>query len=489
MGLGAPNHALKLSQSGRAGLLAERPKRSLLVTLAALAATLAFLALGAQAAHAASPKALILSDSVTVPGPSPAGPGESIEQYEAEQDGFVVTSVDGATWDSMTASQFGAYQVLIIGDPTCGGQDAFQAAIDNASTWEPVVMSSGGNKVLIGTDPTFHYTVGSGPNANILEKNGIAFAGAQAGATGVYYDLSCAYSSSAPGTPLPFLDGLSTHGAGSFTGGGAPCAGAISIVTASGPTAGLHDSDLANWSCSVHNFFDKFPSDYTPLALATDPSVPDTYSGTDVDTGDRVTGSPYIMVSGSGVSVKSDLTVTPATQTLPQGGSGHVTGNLKSGGSNVSGASVEFDVTSGPNAGKTFTGTTDASGNVVFAYTDTGGAGTDQIVATNTTGGVTSQGTASITWSSTDTVGPTCKIKSITRTPTMQQEVVTVQDTGSGLASIFNIQVTNGTVSVPAFTVGTTSPVDVTASKTNLTKTTKWSFHASDVAGNSTFCN
>ena len=225
------------------------------------------------------------------------------------------------------------------------------------------------------------------------------------------------------------------------------------------------------------------------MALATDPSVPDTYSGTDVDTGATVTGSPYIMVSGSGVSVKSDLTVTPATQTLPQGSSGHVTGNLKSGGSNVSGASIEFDVTAGPNSGKTFTGTTDASGNVVFAYTDTGGAGTDQIVATNTTGGVTSQGTATITWASGDTTGPTCKIQSIVKTPTSQKENVAVQDTGSGLSSIFGITVTNGTVSVPPFTVGTTSPVIVTASKTDLSKTTKWSFHASDVAGNSTFCN
>ena len=388
-----------------------RPKRSLFLTLAALVATFALLALGAQAAHAASPKALILSDSVSVPGPPPAAAsGESLEQYEAEQDGFVVTNVNGATWDGMTAAQFAQYQVVIIGDPTCGF-DNFEAAVSNQSTWEPVVMSSGGNKVLIGTDPTYH-TYGGHPG-DVLEKNGIAFAGAQAGATGAYVDLSCTYSGASPGTPVPLLDGLSSHGPGSFTAGGAPCAGAISIVTASGPTAGLHDTDLANWECSVHNFFDKFPSDYTPLALATDPSVPDTYSGTDIDTGATVTGSPYIMVSGSGVTVKSDLTLTPASQTQPQGGSASVTGNLKSGGSNVSGASVEFDVTSGPNAGKTFTGTTNASGNVVFTYTDTGGSGMDQIVATNMTGGVTSQGTATVTWSTGDTTGPTCKIQSI----------------------------------------------------------------------------
>ncbi len=58
-------------------------------------------------------------------------------------------------------------------------------------------MSSGGNKVLIGTDPTFH-TYGGHPG-DVLEKNGIAFAGAQAGATGAYVDLSCTYSSASPG--------------------------------------------------------------------------------------------------------------------------------------------------------------------------------------------------------------------------------------------------------------------------------------------------
>src|SRR6201995_750719 len=124
-----------------------RPKRSLLLSLVALAAAFAFLALGAQAAHAASPKALILSDTVS-PGTAPDGSGNSIEQYEAQQDGFVVTDVTGAQWDAMTAAQFGQYQVVIIGDPTCGF-DNFEAAVSNESTWEPVVMSSGGNKVLI----------------------------------------------------------------------------------------------------------------------------------------------------------------------------------------------------------------------------------------------------------------------------------------------------------------------------------------------------
>jgi hypothetical protein len=157
-------------------------------------------------------------------------------------------------------------------------------------------MASGGNRVLIGTDPTYPYLYG-GRAGDVLEGNGIAFAGATAGATGAYVDLSCAYTFSTPGTPVPMLDGLSTHGTGQFTVGGAPCAGSIAIVAASGPTAGLHDADLSDWQCSVHEYFDTYPADYTPLAPATDPNVPPTYSATDVDTGQPVAGSAYVLVA------------------------------------------------------------------------------------------------------------------------------------------------------------------------------------------------
>jgi hypothetical protein len=297
----------------------------------------------------------------------------------AEQDGYDVTVVDGTTWDSMTAAQFAAYQVLIIGDPDCAPYDGigyqFDAAVADETTWEPVVMASGGNKVMIGTDPTFHWYGGSGPNANILEENGIAYAGAVAGATGAYVDLSCTYSSVSPGTAVPLLDGLSTFGPGSFTVGGAPCDGPVSIIAATGPTAGLNDSDLSNWECSVHEFFNTFPADYTPLALATGPDegVPVTLTtGTDVEhRGPGFTGSPYILISGSGISISSDLSVAPPTQTLlGRGPRASVTGTLVDSTTSapIAGASVTFrrdQDQSGPRS-QTFTGTTNGSGQVTF---------------------------------------------------------------------------------------------------------------------------
>jgi hypothetical protein len=372
------------------------------VCLLAIGAVAVFAVINSGNAHAASPQALILGDTVSS-GSAPDGSGESLEQYEAEQDGFTVTVVDGATWDSMTASDFAKYQVLIIGDPTCGF-DNFEAAVTDESTWEPVVMGSGGNKVLIGTDPVYHYLYSGVPGDQVI-AHGIAYAGAESGATGAYVDLSCTYTGSSPDTPVPLLDGLSTHGAGQFTVGGAPCAGAIALVAQSGPTSGLTDSDLSNWECSVHEFFDHYPSDYTPLALATDPSVPVTYTATDPTTGATVSGSPYIMVSGSGIKITSNLTLTPSSQSLTAGGSASLVANVvTSAGPPVVGGSVVFSVDSGPNTGATFTGTTDGSGNTTFTYPDSGGVGTDGVSATYTSpSGVVSKGLATVTWTAAAT--------------------------------------------------------------------------------------
>jgi len=259
-------------------------------------------------ASASSPRALILGSTVT-PGSATDGSGVSLEQQGAEADGFSVTVASDSEWETMTAAQFRAYQVLIIGDPTCSETvGAGTQALQSAATWEPVVMSSGGNKVLIGTDPTYHNDGPSGvQRGDLLEANGIAYAGAVSGATGIYLDLSCSYDSSPGATPVPILDGLSTFGSGQFTvtgeGSIGACATAVNIVASTGPTTGLTDSNLSNWNCSVHEAFDKFGADYTPLALAPNGSgFPSDFCANDVDTKALACGSPYILVSGVGVS-------------------------------------------------------------------------------------------------------------------------------------------------------------------------------------------
>jgi hypothetical protein len=391
-----------------------KPRRAV-AALGVLLLTVATASLaGSHAAQAVTaPQALILSDSVTVPGPAPTVGNESLEQYEAEQNGFTVTSVTGTQWDAMTAAQFAAYQVLIIGDAECPTATDFTAAVTNASTWEPVVMKSGGNKVIIGTDPVFHQNDGSGANAWRLIKNGIGYAGQRAGATGAYVDLSCAYNSVAADTAVPLLDGLSSHGPGQFSVVGEAsitdaCATAVNIVAQTGPTAGLADSDLSNWGCSVHEAFDTFPSDYTPLALAPSSSgFPSTYCADDVTSLPLtlICGAPYILVSGTGVTVTSQLSLAPAKQTLTVGGKAKLTATLIASAlgkrpyiPTIASEPIVFNVDSGPNAGVTFTGTIFAGGTATFNYTDTGGVGTDQISATVTTGAVSQKATASVTW-------------------------------------------------------------------------------------------
>jgi uncharacterized delta-60 repeat protein len=83
----------------------------------------------------------------------------------------------------------------------------------------------------------------------------------------------------------------------------------------------------------------------------------------------------------------------------------------------------------------------------------------------------------------------TCKVTlTVTGPPTASQQV-TVQNTASGLSAITNIKITNGTVAFPAITPGTTGPVVVTATKTNQSLKTVWSFDATDAAGNVTHCS
>jgi hypothetical protein len=371
--------------------------------LAALtaAATVGLLAsLGSTPAAAANPKALILGSTVS-PCSATTGCPQSLEEEQAAADGFDVTVVDDSTWDAMTAADFAAYQVLIIGDPTCGNT-VDGAAATNTAVWQPVVMASGGNKVIIGTDPVYHHY--AHPGATTLIKNGIAFAGAVPGATGAYVDISCDSSFTNSSTPFSFLDGLTTQAAGSFTTEYAPCFGAISIVAQSGPTTGLHDTDLSDWFCSVHQDFKTWASDYTPLAIATDAATK-TYCANDVDTGALACGAPYILVSGSGVVVTSSISLTPATATNPLGASHTVTATIKDSSSTpVPGKTVTFSVVSGPDTGASgtcvpVTCVTDSNGQTTFTYTNNGTAGTDTISASFIDDlGALEKATATKTW-------------------------------------------------------------------------------------------
>jgi hypothetical protein len=81
-------------------------------------------------------------------------------------------------------------------------------------------------------------------------------------------------------------------------------------------------------------------------------------------------------------SLFATVGLSPATAQNAVGTNHTVTATAQSsGGAPVPGATVNFQVNSGPNAGKTGVAVTNAAGQATFTYTGTGGAGTDKIQA------------------------------------------------------------------------------------------------------------
>ena len=106
----------------------------------------------------------------------------------------------------MTAAEFGQYDLLIAGDPTCGALPP--GLVSSAPVYGPVVLglaggrTSAGNRIVVGTDPVFHdggdYT--SGRARGTIIREGIAYAGSQPGRTGMYFDATCAANYTSPRT-------------------------------------------------------------------------------------------------------------------------------------------------------------------------------------------------------------------------------------------------------------------------------------------------
>jgi hypothetical protein len=86
-----------------------------------------------------------------------------------------------------------------------------------------------------------------------------------------------------------------------------------------------------------------------------------------------------------------------------------------------------------------------------------------------------------------DTTPPTCPARVVAGPPT--QLIVTFQDTDSGLASLVVTQSDNADTVVPPFTVGTTDPLTVTATKIDQSRSAHVAITATDVAGNVASCD
>ena len=308
-----------------------------------------------QAAHA---------DKVLILGPTVSGGASSVEAMHAVAMGHTVDIVDAPTWAAMTTADFASYRGIVLGDATCSST-APAAAVANSATWGAAVN---GNITINGTDPVFHQ--GSG-GKDLTEKT-MDFAFADAGKTGLYASLSCYYHGAVASTPVPMLDGIA--GPGGFTVTGVGCFNDAHITATHPALAGLTDAILSNWSCSVHEAFDKWPASFEVLAIARN-------AGSAYTAPDGTVGTPYILARGAGLGVISDIKLSPEAATNPLGTPHTVTAMVTKDGAPLAGKVVTFTIADGPHSPGGGTATSDAAGMAAFTYTGTM-EGTDVIYAT-----------------------------------------------------------------------------------------------------------
>jgi hypothetical protein len=189
-------------------------------------------------------------------------------------------------------------------------------------------------------------------------------------------------------------------------------------------------------------------------------------------------------LSLSEVARVENLSLTPETATNPVNTEHCVDATVTDqNGNPLSDIRVDFTV-SGANTASGFA-FTNAQGVAEFCYTGTN-TGDDTITAS--VGNLSD--TASKTWTSgaVDTTDPSCELTAKIAGPPAQLQV-TVQDTGSGLASIVVTKSTNSNTVVPPFAPGTTDPVVVTSTKIDQSKRSQLAMTVTDVAGNVTTCD
>jgi hypothetical protein len=196
---------------------------------------------------------------------------------------------------------------------------------------------------------------------------------------------------------------------------------------------------------------------------------------------------------GTAALVGAGVLLSPSSATNPVGSPHTLTATVQDqAGHPVSGVTVTFTVTSGPNAGVTGTAVTGADGKATFTYTSSV-AGTDHIVASfhDATGALHSSNEVTKTWEGqTDTTPPFCDRWSSGKDQSGHQTwTFVMQDTGSGIASVQVVSILNSTWSLPPFTVGTTDLLTGIQTFIKNNKPASMDLRITDVAGNVTECD
>ncbi len=356
-----------------AGVLVPRRSHALLVVMVVLALAASWLLVGAPRAHASNGKVLIIETTLS--------DAAFTEVDAAASLGLGADVVTEGQWAAMTTADFAAYDAIVFADDVCQGDDAstLAAPLANLSTWTPAVT---GNVIVHTFDSTDHGEYGNNSDgAKALTTQGIAFAVAQAGRTGMYLSSSC-YGGTA-WTDL--LDGISPGWSAT-----SDSSNDIHVTGSTPQLATLNDASLSNFDSSVHNLIDTWPADFTVFAIATTAGLESAGSaanGNQVGTTATLTGpytapdgtqgAPVILIRGADTS-PSHILLQPATQAHDVGGTAALDATVKQQDGTPAGAgiTVTFTATAGPNAGKTAQAQTDANGVATISYVSTAG-GTD----------------------------------------------------------------------------------------------------------------
>ncbi len=204
-----------------------------------------------------------------------------------------------------------------------------------------------------------------------------------------------------------------------------------------------------------------------------------------------ISGKETIINGCSGSSVVPTVVLSPVNSSIICGAVGSSitkTAVVLSNGVPVAGTVVTFTIT-GPDARKSGTAITDASGTATFTINSpsvTSSAG-DSIVATVNGGTVVSNKTfatcSGSTASCSTTPSPTVTV--LTQTPGPPKQVVfSVQAPGGLFSVVANTPpTTNATVAIPTFDHGTTMALGVTATKINQSQSAVVELTATDLCG------
>lgn len=192
--------------------------------------------------------------------------------------------------------------------------------------------------------------------------------------------------------------------------------------------------------------------------------------------------------------VGEGILLSPVADTNTVGQQHTVTARVQNNqGQPIPNRSVTIRVKGGPHVGLLATGNTNTNGEFSLTYTGTT-AGRDTLIARmiNSQGLPDSSNIATKLWVTggpqPDLTPPSCDITAIIPGPPRQIQV-TVRDVQSGLNTVTIVTSDNADVSIPSFTVGTTDPLVITATKVNQSLPSTVVLRVRDVAGNETVCD